>query len=63
MPAAKHFDAVREHHPDPEPSSASWSGFKIFLFTLMGILGTVAIVVVGIIVYQNHQQNSRKRFY
>jgi len=60
FPAAETFEAPREHVEDVKPG---WSGVKIFFVTLFSILGVVAIGVIGIIVYQNHQQNSRKRFY
>jgi mannose-binding lectin 2 len=61
LPTAQFFEPLREHVEDPKP--AGTSGLKIFFYTLVGILAAVAIVVVGVIVYQNHQQNSRKRFY
>lgn len=60
VPSAMTFEAPREHVEDVKPG---WSGVKIFLVTLFSILGIIAVGVIGIIVYQNHQQNSRKRFY
>lgn len=60
FPSALSYEAPREHVDDAKPG---WSGVKVFLVTLFGILGVVAIGVIGILVYQNHQQNSRKRFY
>ncbi|ODM91459.1 VIP36-like protein [Orchesella cincta] len=60
LPSALTYEAPREHVDDVKPG---WSGVKIFLVTLFSILGVIAVGVVGIIVYQNHQQNTRKRFY
>ena len=49
-----------EHVDDPKPSMG---GFKLFLMLLFGVLGVFAIVVIGIMFYQKHQEQSRKRFY
>nr|CAD7570739.1 unnamed protein product [Timema californicum] len=49
------------HVEDPKPSSLS--GIKIFLLMLVGTLAVIACVVIGIMFYQKHQENSRKRFY
>lgn len=51
----------RVHHEDPEP--ASMSGIKKFFIGLLVVLGIIVCVVVGIMIYQNQQENSRKRFY
>jgi len=51
----------RPHAPDPEP--ASMSGIKKFFIGLLVVLGIIVCVVVGIMIYQNQQENSRKRFY
>jgi len=60
VPSAQTFEAARERVED---KPAGWSGIKIFFVTLFGILGIIAVVVIGIMVYENHKQNARKRFY
>nr|CAG4643264.1 EOG090X07L3 [Ilyocryptus agilis] len=60
-PAALSFEPPREHVDDPKPSSLG--GLKLFLLMLVGVLGIFALVVVGIIIYQKRQEQSRKRFY
>jgi mannose-binding lectin 2 len=50
-----------DHVEDPKPSSLT--GIKIFLLMLVGTLAVIACVVIGIMFYQKHQENSRKRFY
>lgn len=61
VPSATYFDSPREHIDDPKPSAMS--GLKIFFLMLVGAITVVVLVVVGIMVYQKHQENSRKRFY
>jgi len=39
------------------------SGIKIFLLMLLGTLAVIALVVIGIMIYQKQQEQSRKRFY
>jgi hypothetical protein len=63
----------REHEDDPE--QPSMSGIKKFFIGLLVlqcaghetspqvVLGIIVCVVVGIMIYQNQQENSRKRFY
>ena len=51
----------RVHQDDPEP--AAMSGIKKFFIGLLVVLGIIVCVVVGIMIYQNQQENSRKRFY
>lgn len=46
-----------------EEAAPSWSGTKKFFVGLFVVLGAVALGVVGIMVYQNQQENNRKRFY
>ncbi|CAG2054794.1 unnamed protein product [Timema podura] len=60
-PSATFFEPPRDHVEDPKPSSLS--GIKIFLLMLVGTLAVIACVVIGIMFYQKHQENSRKRFY
>ncbi|KDR14191.1 vesicular integral-membrane protein VIP36 [Zootermopsis nevadensis] len=60
-PSAAFFESPRDHVDDPKPSSLS--GIKIFLLMLVGALAVIACVVIGIMFYQKHQENSRKRFY
>ncbi|XP_011496904.1 PREDICTED: vesicular integral-membrane protein VIP36 [Ceratosolen solmsi marchali] len=61
IPSATFFESPRDHVDDPKPSSLS--GVKIFLLMLVGALAIIACVVIGIMFYQKHQENSRKRFY
>eukprot|EP00088_Acartia_fossae_P068691 TRINITY_DN8763_c0_g1_i1.p1 TRINITY_DN8763_c0_g1~~TRINITY_DN8763_c0_g1_i1.p1 ORF type:complete len:328 (+),score=38.70 TRINITY_DN8763_c0_g1_i1:53-1036(+) len=61
QPAAEYFEPPRDHKEDPAPSSMS--GIKTFLLLMFGALCCVVCVVIGIMIYQNQQENSRKRFY
>lgn len=60
-PSSLFFEPPRDHVDDPKPSSMS--GFKLFFLLLLGVLGCIACVVIGIMIYQKQQENSRKRFY
>jgi len=60
-PSSSVFESPRDHVEDPKPSSMS--GFKLFFLLLLGVLGCFACVVIGIMIYQKQQENSRKRFY
>nr|CAG4647966.1 EOG090X07L3 [Moina brachiata] len=60
VPAALSFEPPREHTEDPKPSMG---GIKLFLIMLVSVLGIIALVVIGIMLYQKHQEQSRKRFY
>lgn len=60
-PSAAYFEPPRDHVEDPKPSSLS--GIKIFLLMLIGAIAIIACVVISIMFYQKHQENSRKRFY
>ncbi len=61
QPSSAYFESPRDHVDDPKPSSMS--GVKLFFLLLLGVLGCVACVVIGIMIYQKQQENSRKRFY
>ncbi|CAK9807552.1 Vesicular integral-membrane protein VIP36 [Anthophora quadrimaculata] len=61
IPYAAYFDAPREHVDDPKQSALSRIMF--FFLMLVGALALIACVVIGIMWYQKHQENSRKRFY
>ncbi|KAK0159057.1 hypothetical protein PV328_009986 [Microctonus aethiopoides] len=61
IPSAAFFESPRDHVDDPKPSSLS--GIKIFLLMLVAALALIACVVIGIMFYQKHQENNRKRFY
>lgn len=61
VPSASFFEAPREHIDDPKPSA--WSGVKTFLLMMLAAIGVIVLVVVGIMMYQKHQENKRKRFY
>lgn len=50
-----------EHVDDPKQSALSRIMF--FLLMLVAALALIACVVIGIMWYQKHQENSRKRFY
>ncbi len=60
-PASSYFESPRDHVEDPKPSAMS--GVKTFFLLLLGVLGCIACVVIGIMIYQKQQDNSRKRFY
>lgn len=60
-PSSSYFESPRDHVDDPKPSSMS--GLKIFFLLLLGVLGCIACAVIGIMIYQKQQDNSRKRFY
>jgi len=60
-PKAEFTASPRDHVEDPAPSSMS--GVKLFFLMLLGVLGCIACLVIGIMIYQNQQENSRKRFY
>jgi len=61
LPEATIFEEERAHKEDPAP--AAMSGIKKFFIGLLVVLGVIVCVVVGIMIYQNQQENSRKRFY
>ncbi|XP_023246014.1 vesicular integral-membrane protein VIP36 isoform X2 [Copidosoma floridanum] len=61
VPSAAYFESPRDHVEDPKPSSLG--GIKIFFLMLIGALALIACVVIGIMLYQKHQEQSRKRFY
>lgn len=60
-PSSSHFEPPRDHVEDPKPSSMS--GVKLFFLLLFGLLACVACVIIGVMIYQKQQENSRKRFY
>ena len=61
QPSSAFFASPRDHVDDPQPSSMS--GIKLFFLLLLGVLACIVCVVIGIMIYQNQQENSRKRFY
>lgn len=61
QPSSEFFTSPRDHVDDPKPSSMS--GIKLFFLLLLGVLACIACVVIGIMIYQRQQENSRKRFY
>ncbi|KYM95094.1 VIP36-like protein [Cyphomyrmex costatus] len=61
LPSAAFYDAPRERVEDPKQSN--WSGIKLFLLMLFGALFLITCIVIVIMLYQKHQENSRKRFY
>lgn len=60
-PEAEFAPSPRDHVVDPPASSMS--GVKMFFLLLLGVLGCIACLVIGVMIYQNQQENSRKRFY
>lgn len=60
-PYAASYEAPRPRSEDSKPSS--WSNVKIFFLIMLGMIFAVAIAVIGIMFYQKHKENSRKRFY
>lgn len=53
--------APRDHKEDP--AVPAMSGIKKFFLGLLVVLAAIVCAVVGIMIYQNQQENSRKRFY
>nr|CAG4645582.1 EOG090X07L3 [Lynceus sp. MCZ IZ 141354] len=60
VPSALVFEPPREHVEDDKPSMPNVKLFLIMFFTVMAI---IALIVVGVMVYQNRQTQNRKRFY
>jgi len=60
LPEAEYIPSPRDHKEDPPPSM---SGVKKFFLVMLVLLGLMVCVVVGMMIYQNQQDNSRKRFY
>jgi len=54
---------VKAQKEEKEESAPGMSGVKKFFIGLFIVLGIVVIAVVGIMIYQNQQENNRKRFY
>ena len=63
MPEAEQFVSKQQEKTDTEDSGPSMSGMKKFFIGLLIVLGLVVVAVVGIMIYQNQQENNRKRFY
>lgn len=61
VPQALTFEAPRERKEDSKPKSMS--NVKIFFMILFGMIAAVVLTIVGIMYYQKHKENSRKRFY
>lgn len=61
LPSAAFYESPREHVDDPKQSALSRIMF--FLLMLLGALAIIACIVIAIMWYQKHQENSRKRFY
>ena len=59
IPSASLFAPPRDHTPDPPPAM---SNLKFFLLILCAIIGLIVCGIVGYIIYDKNQQNSRKRF-
>uniref|UniRef100_A0A1L8E2X2 Putative legume-like lectin family n=1 Tax=Nyssomyia neivai TaxID=330878 RepID=A0A1L8E2X2_9DIPT len=61
VPQALTFEPPRERSEDKKPSG--WSNVKIFFVILFGMMVAVACAIGGIMYYQKHKENSKKRFY
>lgn len=60
IPSASFYEPPRERIEDPKPAM---SGVKTFFLMLLAAIGLIVIGIVGIMMYQKHQENARKRFY
>ena len=60
VPNAESVTAPMDHPGDAPPAM---SGVKKFFLWLFGALGVVVCIVVGMMLYNQRQENSRKRFY
>jgi len=63
LPEAERVTDNEKEEKDTESSVPSMSGIKKFFIGLLVVLGMVVLLVVGIMIYQNQQENNRKRFY
>ena len=63
IPEAPDVEIKMHQQQKPPEESASWSGTKKFFIGLVITLALVAIAVIAIMIYQNQQENNRKRFY
>ncbi|XP_051164259.1 vesicular integral-membrane protein VIP36 [Leptopilina boulardi] len=61
LPSATFFESPREHVDDPKPQVSS--GIKTFFMMLLCALVLIAVVVVGIMIYQKRSEQNRKRLY
>eukprot|EP00092_Neocalanus_flemingeri_P089581 GFUD01113355.1.p1 GENE.GFUD01113355.1~~GFUD01113355.1.p1 ORF type:complete len:328 (+),score=74.62 GFUD01113355.1:49-1032(+) len=57
------FIAAAPKEKKEESDRPSMSGIKTFLICLLVVLGIIVVGVIGIMIYQNQQENNRKRFY
>ena len=62
-PEAPDVEIKIHQEQKPKEESTSWSGTKKFFVGLIVTLAIVALVVIAIMIYQNQQENNRKRFY
>ncbi|XP_015787315.1 vesicular integral-membrane protein VIP36 [Tetranychus urticae] len=60
LPSASQFAAPR---PRIDDKPQSMSNLKFFLLIICVIIGIIIIAAVSILVFQRHQETSRKRFY
>jgi len=60
VPNAEAVTAPMDHTGE---APAAMSGVKKFFLWLFGALGVVVCIVVGMMIYNQRQENSRKRFY
>lgn len=60
LPSASHFAAPRTRVEDKH---SSMSSLKFFLLIVFGLIAVVFIGAIGYLVFQKHQETSRKRFY
>lgn len=62
IPQLKYPDRSKTSSDDAHRNT-SMSGFKLFLLAFCGLLGLGVCLVVGFMIFQKHQERSRKRFY
>ncbi|KAL8613361.1 hypothetical protein ACOMHN_052600 [Nucella lapillus] len=63
LPEAAFMEAQRDHVDEKRGSLSSLSGWKLFMVIILILIGLSVVGVVGFIVFQKQQENSRKRFY
>ena len=63
IPEAPDVTIKLHEQQKPKEETPAWSGMKKFFIGLFITLAVIVLVVIGIMIYQNQQENNRKRFY
>ncbi|KAK6186268.1 hypothetical protein SNE40_008338 [Patella caerulea] len=65
LPAAKNMESPRDRVDENKGSyiAGNLTGWKLFIVIILIIIGLCVCGVVGFVVFQKRQENSRKRFY